>query len=644
MTLRERVRLMHHHDNHSSRITRRRLVPPAATFTLLAATSAMAQQELPEMVVTATRVPIPAEQSGSAITVITGEELEQRQIRVVADALRDVPGVTVSRSGGAGGITQVYLRGAESNQTLVLIDGVEVNNPDGGAFDFNSLLDVAVERIEVLRGPQSVLWGNSAIGGVINIVTRRADQPLQASARLEGGSFSTWQTSASLGASDDHYDALLSGSWLNTDGWSSGSAWRGNSEDDGLRIGTALFKGSVRPHDNVELSLIDRYTDSRNDFDAFLGGDIRPVVDSDERADNRQNLLRLQGKFSLLGGAWEHLLGVGRYDLDGKTTDAGVETFDGKSHSNQIDYQSNYFFTTPNAEHTLTFLVKDKEDEANSTYFASNSIRNTGVGLHYSLGLSEQLFLTAGFRRDFNDRFDDANTYRLTAAYLWPDIGGRLHASYGTAVKNPTLTELFGYSGDFQGNPDLQPETSRGYDFGWEQALFDQRLRLDLTVFDNRIDNIIVGAGRSVVNLPGESTSRGVELSASANLTADLSATLAYTYTDTEDPQGQELPRRPRNQASLNLNYRAFDNRADFNLAVRYSGSATDLAYDSETFASFPVTLDSFTVVNLAARYRVDDHWQVFGRVDNLFNEQYEEVFGYAGVERGVYVGARYQF
>ena len=157
MTLRERVRLMHHHDNHSSCITRRRLVPPAATFALLAATSAMAQQELPEMVVTATRVPIPAEQSGSAITVITGEELEQRQIRVVADALRDVPGVTVSRSGGAGGITQVYLRGAESNQTLVLIDGVEVNNPDGGAFDFNSLLDVAVERIEVLRGPQSVL-------------------------------------------------------------------------------------------------------------------------------------------------------------------------------------------------------------------------------------------------------------------------------------------------------------------------------------------------------------------------------------------------------------------------------------------------------------------------------------------------------
>ena len=411
-----------------------------------------------------------------------------------------------------------------------------------------------------------------------------------------------------------------------------------------LVLNGMMFKGNLRPRDDVELSLVERYTDSRSDFDAFFGGDVRPVVDSPERADNQQNLLRLQGKFSLLGGAWEHLIGAGRYDLDGKTTSAGVETFDGKTHSNQFDYQSNYFFTTPDAEHTLTFLVKDKEDVASNTYFASNSIRNTGVGLHYGVGLSERLFLTAGARRDFNDRFDDANTYRLTTAYLWPDIGGRLHASYGTAVKNPTLIELFGFSGDFRGNPDLQPEKSRGYDLGWEQALFDRRLRLDLTGFDNRIDNIIVGAGRSVINLPGESTSRGLELSASADLTADLSATLAYTYTDAEDPQGQELPRRPRNQASLNLNYRALGNRADFNLAIRYSGSAIDLAYDPDTFASFPVTLPSFTVVNLAARYRVDDRWQVFGRVDNLFNEHYEEVFGYSGIERGVYVGARYQF
>ena len=605
--------------------------------------SAAAQESLPELVVTATRVPIPAEQSGSAITVLTEQELERRQIRVVADALRDVPGATVSRSGGPGALTEVYLRGAESNQTLVLIDGVEVNNPDGGAFDFSNLLDLEVERIEILRGPQSVLWGSSAIGGVINIITRRAQQPWQASARLEAGSFATRQAAGSVGGRGDRYDALLSGTWFDTNGWSAGSAWRGNSEDDATTIGTLLFKGSARPRDDLELSVMERYTHTRSDFDAFLGGSIRPVVDSNDQADSRQNLLRLQGRFTLFGGAWEHLLGASRYDLDSKTDSTGFEAFDSTSHSNQLDYQSNYFLSTPGAEQTLTVLVKDKQDEARNTYFASNSIHNTGLALQYGLGLAERLFLTVGARHDFNDRFDDADTYRLTAAYLWPATGARLHASYGTAVKNPTLTELFGFSGDFQGNPDLQPEESRGFDIGWEQALLDQRLRFDVTGFHNRIDNIIVGAGRTVINLPGESRTRGIELSINAELAPKLNGTLAYTYTDAEDSEGQDIPRRPRHLTSLNLNYRATD-RTNLNLAVRHSGSFTDTAFDSETFATTPVTLDGYTVVNLAASYQWNDRWQWYGRIENLFDEQYEDVLGYSGTERGLYLGARYRF
>ena len=621
------------------------LLQPLAAFGLLVGFNypTLAQEELPELVVTATRVPIPPEQSGSAITVITADELEQRQIRSVADALRDVPGVTVSRSGNFGALTEIYLRGAETNQTLVLIDGVEVNNPDGGAFDFNSLLDLEIERIEVLRGPQSVLWGSSAVGGVVNIITKSAERPLQGSARIEGGSFNTWQTSGSIGGRGDGYDALLSGAWLRTDGWSAGSAWRGNSEEDGARIGALLFKGNLRPRDDLELTLIERYTDNRSDFDAFFGGDQQPVVDSGDKIHNRQNLLRLQGKLSLLDGSWEHVLGVARYDFDSKVDSEGLDPFTSDSYSNQIDYQSNYFLNAGNARHTFTFLVKDKKDEATNTYFATNAVRNTGVAFQYGLGLDERLFLTAGLRRDFNDRFDDTNTYRLTAAYLWPEFGGRLHASYGTAVKNPTLTELFGFSGDFQGNPDLQPEESRGFDIGWEQSLFDRRMKLDVTAFDNRIDNIIVGAGRTVINLPGESRARGVEVSASAEWTPEFSGTLAYTYTDTEDAEGQELRRRPRHAASLGLNYRPAD-RLNLNLTVRHNGSFVDTAFDPETFETYLVRLDGFTTVNLAASYQLDDRWQFFGRVENLLDERYEEVLGYGGTERGVYVGARYRF
>lgn len=606
-------------------------------------TAAVAQEDLPELVVTATRVPIPPEQSGSAITVITADQLEQRQIRSIADALRDAPGVTVSRSGNFGALTEIYLRGAETNQTLVLIDGVEVNNPDGGPFDFNNLLDLEVERLEVLRGPQSVLWGSSAIGGVVNIVTKSAERPLQGSVRLEGGSFNTWQTSGGIGGRGERYDAMLSGAWLRTDGWSAGSEWRGNREDDGARIGALLFKGSLRPRDDLELTLIERYTDNRSEFDAFFGGDQRPVVDSGDRIHNRQNLLRLQGKLSLLGGAWEHLLGIARYDIDSEIDSDTLDPFSSDSYSNQIDYQSNYFLNAAGAKHTFTVLVKDKKDEAQNSYFATNAVRNTGVAFQYGLDLDERLFLTAGLRHDFNDRFDDTNTYRLTAAYLWPDIGGRLHASYGTAVKNPTLTELFGFSGDFQGNPNLQPEESRGFDIGWEQTLFDRRAKLDVTAFDNRIDNIIVGAGRTVINLPGESRAQGIEVSASAELTPEWSGTLAYTYTDTEDAEGQELRRRPRHAASLSLNYRPTD-PLNLNLTVRHNGSFVDTAFDSNTFETYPVRLDGFTVVNLAANYQLDDRWQLFGRVENLLDERYEEVLGYSGTERGIYLGARYRF
>ncbi len=164
-----------------------------------------------------------------------------------------------------------------------------------------------------------------------------------------------------------------------------------------------------------------------------------------------------------------------------------------------------------------------------------------------------------------------------------------------------------------------------------------------MTAFDNRIDNIIVGAGRTVINLPGESRAQGIEVSASAELTPEWSGTLAYTYTDTEDAEGQQLRRRPRHAASLSLNYRPTD-PLNLNLTVRHNGSFVDTAFDSNTFETYPVRLDGFTVVNLAANYQLDDRWQLFGRVENLLDERYEEVLGYSGTERGIYLGARYRF
>ena len=619
-------------------------------FALSSATAApgFAQdQTLPETVVTATRVATPVEQIGSAITVITAEELAQRQIRFVSEALRDVPGLSVSRSGGVGALTDVSIRGTNANQSLVLIDGVKVNNPDGNAFNFNSLLDVEIDRIEVLRGPASVVWGSSAIGGVINIITKKAKRPVQGLASVEGGSFGTGQFTASLGASGERYNTLLGGSYFETRGASAGSYWRGNTEDDGARIGTLNLKAGVQPAENLEFNLNGWYAKDDAEFDDFVGGIQKPVVDADLRTDTSQYTLRGSGKLTLLGGAWEHIVSAGLYDIEQDTKRDGRTSFIGEGDSTELTYQSNVFFKTPafaQGDHTFTLLVDDQQDESENDYFQQNSIRDTGYALMYQGGFWDRLYLSAGGRYDDNDQFNNTSTYRFTGAYLLKDWGARLHTSYGKAVKNPTLTELFGFAGDFRGNPDLQPETGTGWDVGLEQSFLDDRVTADVTYFDSRIEDIIVGAGRTVVNLDGQSKASGVEASVRAELSEGLGLTGAYTYTATEDPDGEELVRRPNNVASLYLNYRFWQERANVNLGVLYTGNRDDTTFDPLTFAPARVPLEAYTLVNLKGSYRINDYLEVFGRIDNLFDEQYEDVFGYGGAEQGFFAGLKGSF
>ncbi len=623
------------------------LVILGATAVFSVDPASSAEQTLPETVVTATRVETPIEQVGSSITRITAEDLERRQVHVVADVLRDVPGVAVNRTGVVGNLTQVRIRGAEANQSLVVIDGVRVNNPNGNGFDFNSLLNLEIERIEVLRGPSSVLWGSDAIGGVVNIITKRAEKPLTASLALEGGSHDTYQVLGSLGTSADQYDLRVSGTYFDTRGESSGSELRGNSERDGFRVGQANLKAGFRPTDQLGFDLVGRYSEDTTEFDAFFGGFEKPVVDADEETDKTESTLRGEGKLTLLGGAWEHIISAGLYEIDTDSKSDGETTFESEGRTNQAHYQTNYYFDTPNlgdGAHILTFLAEYKEDESESNFFEQQSIRNNGYALNYNGAFFDSLFFTGGIRHDDNERFDDTDTYRLTLAYVQRDWGTRFHGSYGKAVKNPTLTELFGFSGDFQGNPDLQPETGFGWDLGIEQSLLDDRIEADLTYFDSRIEDLIIGAGRTVENLDGTSKARGLEVSARALLTEALDLTASYTYTETEDADGNELVQRPKNVASLALNYELLGGRANANLTVRYSGEQQDFAFDPITFERSQVTLDSFTVVNLNGAYEINDHFDLLARVENLLGEKYEEVFGYGSDRQSLYVGIRAAF
>ncbi|WP_026868819.1 TonB-dependent receptor plug domain-containing protein [Inquilinus limosus] len=629
-------------------------VPSRCILTVLAAGVSVpaAAQEPPSaltlepIVVTANRVPTPAAEVGSAVTVITRQELEDRQIRQVSDVLRTVPGVAVNRTGPLGQSAQIRIRGSESNQTLVLIDGVEVNDPSSESeFDFAHLMADDIERIEVLRGPQSALYGSDAIGGVVNIVTRRGEGPVGGTASLEGGGYGTVRGHASVSGGDDDLDVLLGAAGLLTDGT---SAARRGSEADGTRNGTVYTKIGLHPSELVDIDVIGRYTRFRTDLDGFAGG--LGAIDSRDDVDGSTFLGRIQGRLKLLDGRWEHVVGLSYVDDSRDYRDGDdIVTSSYRGKTTRIDYQTNLSLDTEAllpAEHRLTFAVDHEEQQADSdSGFAdfSRRIGSTGLVGQYQLGLFDSLFLTGSMRHDLNDLFRDTTTWRLTAAYRIDATGTKLRASYGTGVKNPTLFELYGFTNTYRGNPNLKPERAEGWDAGFDQEVWGDRVVLDATYFEQRISDLIVGSGQGSANLPGTATARGVELGVSVIPIDDLTVRAAYTYTDAQDATGAELVRRPRNIASLDINYRFLDGAATVNLGIDYNGPQKDLAFD-EAYNSSPATLDGYTLVNLAASYQVSDRVQVYGRIDNLLDEAYEEVWTYGSLRRAGYLGMKVSF
>ncbi|MFD1333012.1 TonB-dependent receptor plug domain-containing protein [Methylopila musalis] len=635
-----------------------------------------ASEALPELAVTANKVEGPKAAIGSAVSSLSREELETRQIRVVSDALRELPGVAVSRTGPVGALTQIRIRGSEGNQTLVLIDGIEMNDPGmSGEYDFANLLALEVERLDVLRGPQSALYGSDAAGGVVNIVTRRGDGKPSFRGQVEGGSFGTLNGSAAVSGGTEAYDYLFATQLFHADGISVAKkrdAWNAGFRDrDGYESGGALAKVSVRPSEMFELTGVARYTSFRADRDNFgaaQGFPYAAAVESGDYERGKQFFGRVQGKATLLDGAWDHVLGLSHTHQDRRNYEAD----DRRSSSTvgetvKLDYQTNYRFSTEGglpASHVLTFGADTQRDHvvSKSKWQAPEfggqgpvrrSITNTGVVGQYQLGLFQNLFVTGSVRHDFNERFRDETTYRLASAYTFDATKTKLRASFGTGVKNPTILELFGFYGNYVGNAALSPEKTRGWDIGVDQPFWDDRVTVEATYFRQRVSDLISSRSSQTpsgayvttpINLDGTSRIKGVELGVTLRPIDGLSVRAAYTYSDGEDPTGVELVRRPRNVGNLNVNYAFLDDRANVNLGVIYNGKQKDYAFDAVTYARTLRPLKAYTLVNLGAAYKIHPNAEVYGRVENLFDRRYEEVFTYNAPGRAAYGGVKVSF
>lgn len=583
-------------------------------------------ERLPEIVVSASRVPLEAKAVGSAVTVITAEEIERKQARVVSDLLRDVPGVAVHRSGPPGTQTAVRIRGGETGHTLVIIDGVKVNDPaDGNAtYNFGHLLASDVERIEVLRGPQSGLYGSDAIGGVINIVTRKGRGPATASLSVEGGSFGTANIMTGFRGAGEGYHFSLGATGYRT----SGISIAAGTEKDGYRNQTYNARFGVELMEDLELELSGRYvrTNLESDGQSSFGG---ATPDDGDETDGDQWSGRTRLKYSLFDGAWNHAAGTTavRMKRDFFDDSAGSHNkFDGRRL--RMDYETNVFFETSagvDATHAVTFLT-EREKDSHVTGDTRPSFTNHSYSGEYQVGFADRLFLSGGVRRDDNERFKDTSTYRLTAAYLHDESGTRLHGSYGTGVKNPTLSHSFQRFGRLGPNLDVQPEKSKGWDVGVEQDLLKGRLSTDLTYFDSRPTDLIYWNDAGTTdwnddfydNLEGTSRIRGVEFSVKAQPAEGMNLSARYTYTDAKDAEGRPLRRRARHIASANAGYDFLGGRAAVDLGIDYNGKQVDRHHHPK--------VPSYVLVNLAGKYRVTKAIELFGRIENLFDKDYYEL------------------
>jgi len=615
------------------------------------------EEPIENILVTASRAPVEASRVGSTVTVIERADLERRQIVYVADALRDVPGFAISRVGALGSQTQLRVRGAEANQVMVFIDGVKANDPaSGDEFLFEQLMATEIERIEIVRGPQSALWGSDALAGVINVITARGTAPFSASGVLESGSFGTTRAGGQISSSGDRFEINAGLSQLSTDG---SNISRVGSEDDGSRNSTANLNVRANLSPQTRLELFARYTDSTTDFDRTNFVSTGLPADAERQTDATQAYYRAAVNTSILDDRWSHRFSVTQLETDNRNHDAGVTLGSTAAEKQGFFYQTSFALTDSDA-HRLTFAVDREETEFSQRGPASvfgdpnqdQTIDTTGYVLEYQ-GLDlGAVSVSAAIRHDDNSDFDDIDTYRLTGSYQLQKFATRLHASLGTGQKAPTFVDRFGFfATEFFGNPDLRPERSEGWEIGFQQPLLAGRATLSATYFDEQLEDEIdgfvfdpVSSLFTAANREGRSKRQGVELSFAATLRDNLELTSSYTYLDSteRDSLGNEVQevRRPKNMLAVNLNY-APRQRATLNLNVSYTGTQRDIIFPPFPQPSARVSLDSYVLVNLSLAYRFSPNLELIGRVENLLDEAYEDVVGFRTPGIGAYIGIR---
>jgi len=609
-----------------------------------------------QIIVTGARAPLAISQVGSATTVIGREDIERRQVRYVTDLLRTVPGFSVSQTGGVGSQTQVRVRGGEANHVLVIVDGVRANDPaTGDEFHWEHLTTGNIERIEIVRGAQSSLWGSDAVAAVVHIITQETASSSNLNAYAEGGSNDTLNAGASGSASGESWSLNGGVEFLDTEG---NNISRTGDEKDGSDITTASLGARLNVTDTFSFTAGLRYVDALSQFDPvdfFVTG---LPTDGDVATDSENLYANVGGMLKTLDGLLTHQLNVRYFDSDHRNLVDGLEESSTGSERTTLAYQSDISL----GENRLSLALEHEQtkfQQRGAVVFGDpnqdQKMDITSVIADYQALSGDRFTWLLSARYDDNSDFDSIVTGRLAFSYQWSDTT-TLRSSIGKGQKNPTFTERYGYfPGQFVGNPNLKPERSVSYDIGIDQELMDGTLVLQATVFRQDLKDEINGFVfdpdtflATAENMDGTSERSGVELSTRWNVSERVGLAASYTYTDSAEagPNGADITelRRPRHAGSLSADYRSTNDKLLTSLAVDYGGSRYDIFFPPFPASSEIVTLQKYWLVDMTVQYQVMPAITLFARGTNLLDEKYEQVYGYRTQGRAGYVGIRTSF
>ena len=628
--------------------------------------------ETREVVVTATKTPVPVTHVTSAVEVITGEDLQRRRVKTVADGLRLAQGLTVFSSGGPGTSTTVRIRGGNSDQVLVLIDGAIMNSATLGDFDFANLTTDNIERIEVLRGAQSMLWGADAMGGVINITTKRGTGVPSVSAFSEYGSFSSIREGGQVSGQKGPIDFSAAISRWDYTGFSAVNYRRGASERDAFHNWQASTRVGIKLPYEGRLDLNFRLLQGKSGFDGGFG----PGFDVLGAYSNSQQYVYSASYQQPITDWWNQVLTVSRqneilHSFPGTTqrdlaTGVVSSPFDPvfnpdskfNTVSNRIEWQNNFQIGKPLLL-TAGYQYREQQGENLNLSTGGTTVSNHIISSHAGfaqaqLNMWDRVFATAGVRQDEYNVFSSATTYRTTAGYLHQETGTKVRGSYATGFRAPTINQLF--FPDF-GTTNLKPEKSQSMDVGVDQYLLNNRLTISGGFFWNRFRDMIVAQQSAalcgtqfgfanfcaqnvgLVNTKGWEASVKYAVVRDVPLIKSLDVQAQYTNTLTrnlEQQPGNRAPRITVDQWSLIISYQPID-PLRINLEGRYIGSRFNDVNNLQPMRAFDVW-------NLSATYDVTNRVQTYLRADNIFNEKYEEVQLFGTPVRSIFVGLKMNY